>query len=92
MKPLVWLHGEIKTPPLSAEARIRAGELLRRLQACERLCLPMSRPMPGVASGCHELRIPDRQRDWRVVYFVDRDAIVILAVFVHPYTLVPVTV
>ncbi len=24
-KPLVWLHGEIKTPPLSSEARIEAG-------------------------------------------------------------------
>ncbi|TFH43207.1 MAG: type II toxin-antitoxin system RelE/ParE family toxin, partial [Lysobacterales bacterium] len=24
-KPLVWLHGEIKTPPFSAAARIEAG-------------------------------------------------------------------
>lgn len=28
-KPLIWLRGEIKTPPLSAEARIEAGYLLR---------------------------------------------------------------
>ena len=27
-KPLVWLHGEIKTPPLSAAARIEAGTFL----------------------------------------------------------------
>jgi hypothetical protein len=27
-KPLAWLHGEIKTPPFSAEARIEAGVLL----------------------------------------------------------------
>lgn len=31
-KPLVWLRTEIKTPPLSVEARVEAGVLLRRLQ------------------------------------------------------------
>lgn len=35
-KPLLWLHGEVKTPPFSAEARIEAGMLLRRLQRGER--------------------------------------------------------
>jgi len=30
-KPLVWLHGEIKTPPFSRAARIEAGYLLRLL-------------------------------------------------------------
>lgn len=27
--PVVWLHGEIKTPPFSSAARIEAGMLLR---------------------------------------------------------------
>jgi len=31
-KPLVWLHGEINTPPFSRAARIEAGYLLRLLQ------------------------------------------------------------
>lgn len=31
-KPLVILSGEIKTPPLTASARVEAGYLLRRLQ------------------------------------------------------------
>jgi hypothetical protein len=31
-KPLVWLKGEVKTPPLSDVARVEAGFLLRRLQ------------------------------------------------------------
>jgi hypothetical protein len=39
-KPLVWLHGEVKTPPFSKEARLEAGFLLRRLQAGEKLSLP----------------------------------------------------
>jgi len=31
-KPLVWLHGAVKSPPFSATARLEAGFLLRRLQ------------------------------------------------------------
>lgn len=31
-KPLVWLYGEVKTPPFSQEARMEAGFLLRQLQ------------------------------------------------------------
>ena len=42
--PLVWLFGEVKTPPFSAEARVEAGFLLRRLQGGDVLGLPQSRP------------------------------------------------
>lgn len=38
--PLVWLRGEVKTPPVSAEARLEAGVLLRRLQQAEGLAMP----------------------------------------------------
>ena len=38
-KPLVWLDGEIKTPPFSSEARLEAGFLLRRLQLGQALSL-----------------------------------------------------
>jgi phage-related protein len=80
-KPLVWLRGEVKTPPFSATARIETGFLLRRLQKGEVLSLPDSRPMPGIGSQCHELRINDGDRAWRLVYHVASDAIVILEVF-----------
>jgi len=80
-KPLVWLRGEVKTPPFSSEARIEAGVLLRRLQMGEKLSLPHSRPMPGIGPGCHELRITDKNATWRIVYLIDTDAIVILEVF-----------
>jgi phage-related protein len=76
----VWLHGEVKTPPFTAAARIEAGVLLRRLQRGERLGLPNSRPMPAIGARCHELRIRDERRSWRVVYRIDPDAIVIAAV------------
>ncbi len=81
-KPLVWLHGEVKTPPFSREARIEAGFLLRRLQQGERLSMPHSRPMPSIGARCHELRIVDDDVTWRMIYRVDPDAIVIVEVFV----------
>jgi hypothetical protein len=80
-KPLVWLEGEIKTPPFSPEARVEAGTLLRRLQRGENIGLPLSRPMPTIGRRCHELRIPDENVSWRIVYRIDSDAIVIGEVF-----------
>ena len=80
-KPLVWLRSEIKTPPFSAEARLEAGVLLRRLQRGEALSLPHSRPMPDIGPRCHELRIPDRDRNWRIIYRTDADAVVIVEVW-----------
>jgi phage-related protein len=78
---LVWLHGEIKTPPFSAEARVEAGVLLRRLQRGETLALPHSRPMPDIGARCHELRIRDRDQNWRILYRTDSDAVVIAEVW-----------
>jgi phage-related protein len=80
-KPLAWLHGEIKTPPFSAAARLEMGLLLRRLQRGERLSLPHSRPMPSIGSRCHELRVTDSRKSWRLIYRIDADAIVVLEIF-----------
>jgi phage-related protein len=80
-KPLVWLHGEIKIPPFSTDARIEAGYLLRQLQQGIRLSLPHSRPMPSIGSRCHELRISEGNKTWRIVYRHDPDAVIILEVF-----------
>lgn len=80
-KPLAWLHGEVKTPPFSRDARIEVGGLLRRLQQGESLGLPHSRPMPSIGRRCHELRVTDKGHEWRIVYRVDEDAIVIGDVF-----------
>ena len=80
-KPLVWLSGEVKSPPLSKEARTEAGYLLRCLQAGIPLTMPHSRPMPAIGPRCHELRINDEDSTWRIIYRTDDDAIVILDVF-----------
>ena len=80
-KPLVWLKGEVKTPPFSKEARIEAGCLLRDLQEGVKLSLPHSRPMPLIGKRCHELRITDQNSIWRIIYRIDTDAIIIAEVF-----------
>lgn len=80
-KPLVWLHGEVQTPQFSNTARLEAGYLLRALQRGEKLSLPQSRPMPSIGARCHELRIVDENLNWRIVYRIEPDAIVILEVF-----------
>ncbi len=80
-KPLVWLSGEIKTPPFSQNARLEAGFLLRKLQKGEMLSLPQSRPMPSIGFRCHELRINDKNTTWRIIYRIDSDAVIILDVF-----------
>ena len=91
-KPLAWLHGEIKTPPFSAAARVEAGVLLRRLQRGESLAMPHSRPMPTIGAACHELRVRDADASWRIVYCVAPDAIVILDVFAKTTTNTPASV
>jgi phage-related protein len=89
-KAIAWLSGEIKTPPFSAAARLEAGVLLRRVQRGELLGLPHSRPMPVIGHRCHELRIPDEQVTWRIVYRIDADALVIGAVFAKKTLRTPV--
>lgn len=80
-KPLVWLHGKVKTPPFSRAARLEAGFLLRALQRGDSIPMPQSRPMAIIGPRCHELRIVDEKANWRIVYRLDTDAIVILEVF-----------
>ena len=91
-KPLAWLHGEVKTPPFSKAARLEAGFLLRQLQRGEPLSMPHSRPMPSIGTRCHELRITDAGGNWRLVYRIDSDAIVILEVFAKKTGTTPKTV
>ena len=89
---MAWLRGEVKTPPFSQDARIEAGFLLRRLQQGESIGLPHSRPMPAIGAGCHELRIVDRNRTWRIVDHIEPDVVVILDVFSKKTSATPATV
>lgn len=78
-KPLVRLcREELKTPPMSKEARIEAGDLLRDLQEGRMPGMPQSRPMPSIGARCLELRIRDENATWRVFCRVDADCVVMI--------------
>jgi phage-related protein len=80
-KPLVWLRGEVRSPPFSKAARVEAGYLLRLVQQGQPLGLPHSRPMPSIGARCHELRINDEVGTFRIIYQIDEEAVLILDVF-----------
>ncbi|MCX6106295.1 MAG: type II toxin-antitoxin system RelE/ParE family toxin [Proteobacteria bacterium] len=46
----------------------RAKEAFAFLELGEKLSLPLSRPMPSIWPGCHEIRISDRQGTFRIIY------------------------
>lgn len=52
------------------EIRMKLGEALRELQLGLSLKMPVSRAMPSVATGTHELRISDSTSSIRVFYWV----------------------
>ncbi len=80
-KPLVLLSGELKTPPLSREARREFGFLLRKLQQGLQLEMPHSRPMPSIGRRCSELRVNDANQTWRLLYRADPDAVLVAGMF-----------
>jgi phage-related protein len=80
-KTLVILSDEIKTPPVSQEARLEIGFLIRKLQLGLKLEMPQSRPMPSIGRRCHELRVNDADQTWRVIYRTDPDAVLVVGLF-----------
>jgi len=46
--------------------------------------MPDSRPMPRIGPRCHELRIVDKEfgLEWRLIYRIDRDYILVVDIFV----------
>ena len=80
-KPLVWLRGQIRTPPFSAKARLEVGYYLRLLQRGDVLSMPVSRPMPSIGARCHELRIKDAHHTWRIIYRAELDRVLVVDVF-----------
>ena len=55
--------------------------LLRRLQQGEKLSVPHSRPLPSIGPRCHELRVRDENKNWRIIYRINEDRILIVEVF-----------
>lgn len=54
--------------------------------------MPQSRPMPDIGAGCHELRVTDAGGEWRLVYAVTPEAVVVLDVFKKTTRTTPQTI
>lgn len=57
---------------LPDEIRGDLADALARLDAGLMLSIPLSRPMPSIGRGVHELRLKDRSGVYRVVYALIR--------------------
>lgn len=88
-KPVGWLHGEIQTPPFTEEGRKEAGNLLRLLQEGEKLGMPQAEPLPIVGPRCGALRVRDGGHNWRIMYRVDSDAVLVLDVYAKKTRKIP---
>jgi len=80
-KPLIWLHGEIKSPPFTLEGKQEAGMLLRLLQEGFRLALPQAEPLPDLGHRCGALRVRDAEHNWRIMFRLDSDAVLVLEIY-----------
>ena len=83
LKPIRFhKKAERELESLDVFTRAKVAELLVLVAKGESLGLPISRPMPVIAHGAHELRIKNAAGQYRVFYFVKfRDAILVFHVF-----------
>ena len=80
-KRLAWLHGEIKTPPFSEEARREAGAILRELQDGRPVKFPQAELLTTVGPRCGAVRVRDAQHNWRIMYRVDATVVLVVDVY-----------
>ena len=88
-KPVAWLHSEIKTPPFTEEGRKEAGDLLRLLQEGVRLGMPQAEPLPIVGPRCGALRVRDGEHNWRIMFRIDPDTVLVLEVYAKKTRTIP---
>jgi len=75
---------------LPEEVRCDLADALARLDAGLVLSMPLSRPMPSIGRGVHELRLKDRSGTYRIVYaLVQRGIVHVLQAFKKTTTATP---
>jgi phage-related protein len=63
---------------LDVNTRQRLVEVLTLLSEGESLGMAISRPMPTIANGAHEIRLKDRLGQYRIFYFTKfREALIV---------------
>lgn len=75
---------------LPEEVRGDLADALARLDAGLVLSMPLSRPMPSIGRGVHELRLKHRSGTYRIVYaLVQRGIVHVLQAFKKTTTATP---
>jgi phage-related protein len=59
------------------------------LQEGERLGMPQAEPLPIVGARCGALRIRDGEHNWRIMYRIDNDAVLVLEVYAKKTRKIP---
>lgn len=67
---------ELKAFP--EKVREDLADALARLDEGLNLSMPLSRPMPSIGKGVHELRFRDRSGVYRVIYYIRRQSDILL--------------
>jgi len=81
---LIRLHGKARDAIRSFSKPVRQdiGELLLKLQLGVTLGMPISRPMPSIRAGVHELRLRNAAGIYRVFYYLkSEDGILVFHAF-----------
>jgi phage-related protein len=55
--------------------------LLRLLQEGEQLGMPQAEALPDVGPRCGALRVRDAEQNWRILYRIEADAVLVIDVF-----------
>ncbi len=63
--------------------------LLRLLQAHQRLAMPHAEPLPVLGPRCGALRVRDAEHNWRIMYRLDADAVLVLEVYAKKTSKIP---
>lgn len=77
---VVLLHKSVirEIEHLDFSIRRRLTELFAILAEGESVGMPLSRPMPSVENGAHELRIKDRSGNYRVFYYTKHQSAILV--------------
>ena len=63
--------------------------LIRLLQEGERLEMPLAEALPIVGPRCGALRVRDADHNWRIMYRIDPDAVLVLEVYAKKTRTIP---
>lgn len=81
---MIWIlrSCERELEDFPEEIRVDLADALARLTLGQKLSMPLSRPMPSIGKGVHEIRLRDRTGNYRVIYvFLGEQQIYLLHAF-----------